>query len=147
MEKPKGKTKRRNQKEKLKGKINQRCQLLQCNVAMALSTGSQSTTFKILPKIPRTNLNMNTHFLQRDAVEECDCFLYFIKKSIAGRQGRNVTVEALSGVSQGGGLDLCILFYLCICVYKIHGLKCERTHICMCIFVSNFMLYLILVSV
>lgn len=82
MEKPKGKTKRRNQKEKLKGKINQRCQLLQCNVAMALSTGSQSTTFKILPKIPRTNSNMNTFFRKETPLRNVIIFyISFHKKN------------------------------------------------------------------
>ena len=57
-------------------------------------------------------------------------------------------MEALSGVSQGGGLDLCILFYLCICVYKIHGVKCERTYIYVCVSLYLILcLYLIFVSV
>ena len=119
MEKPKGKTKRRNQKEKLKGKINQRCQLLQCNVAMALSTGSQSTTFKILPKIPRTNSNMNTHFLQRDAGEECDCFFifHFIKKINCREAGEECdcgSPERCLARRRFGSVYLVLSVYLCV---------------------------------
>ena len=88
MEKPKGKTKRRNQKEKLKGKMNQRCQLLQCNVAMALSTGSQSTTFKILPKIPRTNINMNTFFCKETPVRNVIVFYISFHKKNQMQGGR-----------------------------------------------------------
>ena len=118
MEKPKGKTKRRNQKEKLKGKINQRCQLLQCNVAMALSTGSQSTTFKILPKIPRTNSNMNTFFRKETPLRNVIIFYISFHKKIncreAGEECDCGSPERCLARRRFGSVYLVLSVYLCV---------------------------------